>query len=358
MSSNFLEQFTAQFGKLKQVVDQRNKNYNVFIINLMTSIGGLAEKIKDLNNALPTYLSRYGSELENSNKKISELQNKLAENQTIMEKNTQDTSALKEEIVNLNNQKRVTTSKINDLTTEIQQITEQSKMEKIQFQTELTEKTRLQNEDFSKQIEQRQGQFEEAKKQLELEVSKCKEELASINNETGNIKSQLNSLTKENNQLKEENNRYITSITNATASIAELLDALQKNPRDDQNFKKIQNYVSEIEVYMEKISGQLQGRGNTNEGPSTRPPTIPRPPTARPPTARPPTARPPTARPPTSGPENTPELNEEDFEGGRRRQRRKTKRVRKQKGGFIHSIFHRKSSKSHKRKSSRSKKSW
>jgi len=106
MSTDFLGQFVTQFNKLKQVVDDRNKNYNIFIVNFMTNVGGLALKLKDLNDSLPNYLSKFSSELQNSKKTISELQAKLANNQSDIENNSKETNALKNQIIELNNEKQ------------------------------------------------------------------------------------------------------------------------------------------------------------------------------------------------------------------------------------------------------------
>jgi chromosome segregation ATPase len=334
MSTDFLGQFVTQFNKLKQVIDDRNKNYNIFIVNLMTNVGGLALKLKDLNDSLPNYLSKFSSELRNSKNTISELQAKLSKNQSDIENNSKETNDLKNQIIALNNEKQQSLTDLNNLKTSLEQLKQQCEMEKTQFQNELSEKTRSQNEDFANQLEQRQQQFEEAKKQLEAEIQNKKQELENINNESGNVRSQLNSLLNENKQLKEENARYIQSITTATASIGELLNILQQNPRDDANFKKIQTHMNDIESYIEKISNQLQGRGPANEGIPPQQPT--------------------TSMSSRQLPENTPELNEEDFEGGKRR--RKTKRMRKQKGGFVYGVFSHKKS-HYSRKSSKSKKS-
>ena len=87
--------------------------------------------------------------------------------------------------------------------------------------------------------------------------------------------------------------------------------------------------MNDIESYIEKISNQLQGRGETNENV--------------------------TGQPSMSMPQGQPpELNEEDFQGGKRR--RKTKRMRKQKGGFVYGVFSNKKPHSSK-KSSKSKRS-
>lgn len=333
MSNDFLGQFTNQFNKLKQVIDERNKGYNTFIINLMTNIGALSLKLEKLNDSLPSYLSKYGSEIESNKKTISDLQSKLAKNQADMENNSKETSDLKNQIIELNNDKQKTTSEISNLNNTLEQLKQQNEMEKTQFQGELTEKMKSQNEQFTKELETRQQQFEEAKKTLEAEIQNKKLELDNINKESGNVKSQLQALTNENKQLKDENNRYIQSITSATASISDLLNVLQENPRDNVNFKKIQKHLNDVESYIEKISNQLQGRdippSNTNN--------VQKPPTPR------------------VQPEQTPELNEEDFQGGRKRRRRKTRKLKKQKGGYTYGIFSNK--KTHSRKGYKSKRS-
>lgn len=329
MSNDFLGQFTNQFNKLKQVIDERNKGYNTFIINLMTNIGALSLKLEKLNDSLPSYLSKYGSEIESNKKTISDLQSKLAKNQADMENNSKETSDLKNQIIELNNDKQKTTSEISNLNNTLEQLKQQNEMEKTQFQGELTEKMKSQNEQFTKELETRQQQFEEAKKTLEAEIQNKKLELDNINKESGNVKSQLQALTNENKQLKDDNNRYIQSITSATSSIADLLNVLQQNPSDNVNFKKIQKHLNDVESYIEKISNQLQGRdipkpsANTNNVQNSQTPDQ--------------------------------QLNEEDFQGGRKRRRRKTRKLKKQKGGYTYGIFSNK--KTHSRKGYKSKRS-
>ena len=82
-----------QLNQLNDVIKKKNqdyKDYTIFMTNLNTSIGALAMSVQKLNNELPSHLSKYGKDLEDNNRKINDLQGKLAENQTLLDENNKE----------------------------------------------------------------------------------------------------------------------------------------------------------------------------------------------------------------------------------------------------------------------------
>jgi chromosome segregation ATPase len=345
---DFLEIFTGQLNKLNEVIKKKNedyKAYNIFMINLNTSIGALAMSVKKLNNDLPSHLSKYGKDLEDSNRTISELQNKLAQNQSTLDQNNKEKQQLTAAMVDLNNQIIDLKSQINNLQTQIEQVKAESEMVKGEIKNQMAEATKAQKEELAKQLDEIKKQCNSEKEALQSEIQQAKSQLDSINRESGNVKSQLESLQKENNDLKSSNEKYINAITGASHTIGEVLNMLTNNPDLLKIPKKTKSYIDEIESYIVEINNQLMrppssDSSNSNNSSNMRQPTM----------------RPNTVRSPPTSNINLPEVpnykidvnkgfneepNEGPNEGGRRRRRTKTKRfrIKKQKGGFIHSIF-------------------
>jgi chromosome segregation ATPase len=322
---DFLDLFTGQLNKLNEVIKKKNQNYKdytIFMTNLNTSIGALAMSVQKLNSDLPSHLSKYGKDLEDNNRKINDLQGKLAENQDIMNKNNKEKQDLTEKMVELNNEITVLTSEINEFKAQIDEIKAKSDLEKTDIKNQMAEADKAQKLELAKQLEDVKTQYETEKQDLLSQIQKAKEELDNTNKEGLNTKTQFDNLQKENDNLKNSNEKYINAITSASHTIGEVLNMISNDPDLLKIPKKTQAYIDEIEKYIVQINNQLMrpssndGSSGPSQGPTPKPKTnnivFPEVPTH-------------TVVPPT--------------QGGRRRRRRKTlKRAKKnQRGGFIHS---------------------
>jgi len=301
--TDFLQQFTDQFNKLKQAVDARNKNYYDFINYLIPRVGGLATALKQLDDKLPSYLSAFSNEIIKNKQKISELEKQLSDNQGGMEKYTEELNSLTEEVESLTADKQKVEQELETLKEELENV-----------------KTSMQSE-----IDGNKTKYDQEKQLLESQIKDKQDELDSIKNSSGDVQSEILKLNEEKEVLKKENDKYITSITNATAAIGDLINKLTINQREDKDGKRLEPTLNNIENYISEISNKLQGYNLQDQGNGGK------------------------------------EQNNTTGGKRRRRQKRKTQKIRKvkkQSGGYLASAKHRKySSRSKSRKTSYSKKS-
>jgi chromosome segregation ATPase len=148
---DFLEIFKGQINKLNDIVKQKTqdfKDYTLFMNNLLSATGGLATTVKKLNEDLPVHLSKYGKDLEDSNKKISDLQSKLAENQSSLDENNKEKQDLTSKMVDLNNEIISLKSQISDLQSQIEQVKAQAEIEKTEIKNQMADASKSEKEEL------------------------------------------------------------------------------------------------------------------------------------------------------------------------------------------------------------------
>ena len=272
--SAMLERFQASIDRLSEINNKaiisikNSKDFNKSVYDRLVPIN---QKIKDILN----YITKI-------NARIKELEGQVQQNQQMGQGNAAEIEQLKTEIEQLKADKQQLTQEKTELDATIQQLT----TEKEAIQRELDAlKTTIEakgGEDAAKAaaIEEAAKKNQTALDEVNAQLATCKQEVEQlkIEKEQNNksIKDNTDAvqkLTAENTALKTENDELIQKIMTATIAISGAQETIDKIFNDgvgtnSDSQKEVNNILTEIERELGLINDAIQGRGTATDGPS------------------------------------------------------------------------------------------
>ena len=272
--SAMLERFQASIDRLSEINNKaiisikNSKDFNKSVYDRLVPIN---QKIKDILN----YITKI-------NARIKELEGQVQQNQQMGQGNAAEIEQLKTEIEQLKADKQQLTQEKTELDATIQQLT----TEKEAIQRELDAlKTTIEakgGEDAAKAaaIEEAAKKNQAALDEVNAQLATCKQEVEQlkIEKEQNNksIKDNTDAvqkLTAENTALKTENDELIQKIMTATIAISGAQETIDKIFNDgvgtnSDSQKEVNNILTEIERELGLINDAIQGRGTATDGPS------------------------------------------------------------------------------------------
>ena len=272
--SAMLERFQASIDRLSEINNKaiisikNSKDFNKSVYDRLVPIN---QKIKDILN----YITKI-------NARIKELEGQVQQNQQMGQGNAAEIEQLKTEIEQLKADKQQLTQEKTELDATIQQLT----TEKEAIQRELDAlKTTIEakgGEDAAKAaaIEEAAKKNQTALDEVNAQLATCKQEVEQlkIEKEQNNksIKDNTDAvqkLTAENTALKTENDELIQKIMPATIAISGAQETIDKIFNDgvgtnSDSQKEVNNILTEIERELGLINDAIQGRGTATDGPS------------------------------------------------------------------------------------------
>ena len=295
MSQNtqFIQEFEQSMLKLSDLNNifqksaQDKKAFSGFIVSKLgeinSKIKGLAEKIKQLKEQVDNLQGQVNNNLTgitDKDKQIQQLQQQLQELSNQKQELTNQLQALSTKSVDETNrmQQQIDNSEatIRTLTAENEGI----KSQLVALNTELTNKGDLSAE-HAKQLQQLQdantAQIAELTKQIEAKdleirteveknqqiIEQLKQQINDITNAETTGKSQIQQLQEQLAQLQTQNDDLVQRIIAATQAINAATDNLNQLMDDTDNQKNIQdinNLFKELEASIEDISRAIQGQ--------------------------------------------------------------------------------------------------
>jgi len=259
-----IQALAGQINQLKANLDQLKGQVN----NNTTAIGDKDKQIADLTqriNALEAEKQQLGQQLADFQKKCNDeklaLQQKIDNDEAQIRKLTEDNVALK-------NQSDALTKELANQGDLQGQHAEQLKQQTEQFQQQLAQQEQANKQQIDAlmaKIKESDDKVLDLQKQLQVKTDEAAAHAKTIEDSQSQGQTQIAQLNKQIQDLKTENDDLIERIKSATVAISqaiENLETLANSVPNQQTEQYIDKLFEEIELSIQNISGVLQGRSS------------------------------------------------------------------------------------------------
>ena len=270
-SQQFLQEFESSLNKLNQLNVLINKNAEQkqnFSIFVLKRLGEINDKVKALSSGI-----------EELKKKLTDLTQQIETNKSGIANNDKQMQELQKQIEDLNLEKQKLIKQLSELTqTSNQKIQEtqdkinayESKIRDLTNQNEtLTTQIKKQDENNEKikqlqeKIEQQDAEIQKMQNDHATAVSQSSDQLKSLNQTENELKQKIDQLNEQIQQLQNENQDLQKRIVDATKAINNAIENLQdisNDAKDNQNTENISKLFAQVEASIEDISRSIQGQ--------------------------------------------------------------------------------------------------
>ena len=264
----------------------RLQQINELIQKLSGDINNLKKKTDDLQNQVNSNSAAVGDkdtqiaelkerinslEVEKANltKQLADFQNQVnAEKSAMQQKIDADEEQIRtltDENTNIKNQANALTAELSSKGELQGQHAEQIKMQAEDFQKQLDQQKQANAAEIERlmaQIKQQEDQLTELQKQLQAKIDETTNQVKNIDDVNAKCKSDMENLNKEIASLKEENEGLVQRIIAATTAIVEAtenLRMLSDAPPNTQSEQEVEGLFREIQNSIQAISNAIQG---------------------------------------------------------------------------------------------------
>ena len=257
-----IKNLAFEINKLKESLDglqgQVNSN-STFINDKDKQISDLTERINSLEN-----------EKQQNILQLAEFQNKKTEQQQIIQQKIDNYESqirkLTEDNIALKNQSEALINELSSKGDTQSQHAEQLKKQTEEFQQQLANQEQANKQQIEKLIEQIHNsdiKISDLEKQLQDKTSEIENNTKRITDSQGKTQSQIDELNRQINDLKTQNEDLVQRIILATQAIIQATDNLEilaNSVPDGETKKYVDQLFAEVEQSIENISGVIQGR--------------------------------------------------------------------------------------------------
>jgi chromosome segregation ATPase len=259
-----IQALAGQINQLKANLDQLKGQVN----NNTSAIGDKDKQIAALTqriNALEAEKQQLGQQLADFQKKCNDeklaLQQKIDNDEAQIRKLTEDNVALK-------NQSDALTKELSNQGDLQGQHAEQLKQQTEQFQQQLAQQEQANKQQIDAlmaKIKESDDKVLDLQKQLQVKTDEAAAHAKTIEDSQSQGQTQIAQLNKQIQDLKTENDDLIERIKSATVAISqaiENLETLANSVPNQQTEQYIDKLFEEIELSIQNINGVLQGRSS------------------------------------------------------------------------------------------------
>jgi len=266
-----IQGLAEQINQLRMNLDKLKGQVN----NNSGSISSKDKKIYELTktiNSLELEKKQLAEQLEGFQKKCND--EKIAI-QTKIDNDEAQIRKLTEENITLKNQTDILTKELANQGETQGQHAEQIKSQTEKFQQQYAaqeQANKKQIDELMANIQQRDNQILDLQKQLKEKTEEAASHAKTIDNTQNQGKTQITQLTNEIENLKQENNELVNKIKDATVAITNAinnLEILANSIPNSQTEEYINKLFSEIENSFQNISGVIQGQPSNNSNQTT-----------------------------------------------------------------------------------------
>lgn len=259
---NKIKDLKDKLATLEQQVSMNNvniENRDANVNRLQSQIERLTAERDELKKQIVDINQRSQAELQN-------LQQRIDQSEAQIRQLTEQNANLNQQIQELNN---AATQRGNEAAAQSQAIQEHAtKMEEQRQQhaaelEQMKQQNSAQMEQLKQQIEEKDRAMTELQANTAAEIQRLNEQLAALTQEKDASQAQIAQLQQQIQQLTDQNNNLIQRIISATDAINEAMNALEKmnNPAElQQNLQQATALFQEVEASLENIFSAIHGR--------------------------------------------------------------------------------------------------
>ena len=259
--NDLVKQLSGDINNLKAKVDDLQSQVN----SNSTAVGDKDKQIADLN----ARINNLEAEKQQLINQITDAQNQINAAKTEMQQKIDEyetqVRSLTDENTTLKNQASALTAELNGKGDLQGQHAEQIKTQTEEFQKQLEQQQLANKDEIDKlmiAIKEKEDQIVDLQNQLQIKSDEVANQVKNIDDVNNKAKSDIENLNKEIANLKAENDDLIKRIITATDAISEatenlrLLSETAPNPKSD---KELDDLFNEIENSIKGISSAIQG---------------------------------------------------------------------------------------------------